>query len=183
MKRLWKLACIAVGVVGIISSQNKSSWAYMPPQGGSAQCVVSNPGNGALALRGTVGVVVTNGVFNPYGAQDMDATLRLERSGVQEFFRLHIQTRLSGKSNEEVMCLMLNPDETTNSATNQAVTTFVQKVLTKFGLPAGTRLVITSSSIREYDSDVDNRSFDLQNVPDTDHVSGMTDITIYALLP
>ena len=152
------VAVFVVGILGVFFWPALQAWGEPSfPAPGSKTCVVNNPGKGALAIKGTVAVEVVNGFNAPRSSQDVDFTLRLERSGAQHFFRLHLVTELGAMSNEAIACRMLNPNDTDDLDTENVdpdeyvsrdVSTLVNQILTTFDLP-GRRLVITDSSISD----------------------------------
>lgn len=166
--RLEKLL-LQILIIGLLLGGSINAWAKSSAAGGVPTCLTSNPGNGALAIRGTINVEVTGGLDNIFGPQDADFTLRLERSGATNFFRLHLSTPIAALSNEEIACRILD-----NNA-NPDVTTFVQQILTAFGIQPTRVFVITDKSI----SNAEALGTD-KTIPGTSHASSMVDVTIYA---
>ena len=178
-----KLTLVVIGIVGILLGLLPNAWAAGGPAPGDDCCVVVNPSGGALALKGTMALVYDIG--NNHNA---DITLRLERSGTQRFFRLNIQTTLRGLNDESIACLILNPNETSDTTMIASVTTFVNEILSAFfvGLDTSTtRLVITRDSISDTQGVfecIDDESEPVYCViPGTNRTSSLGDITIYAV--
>jgi hypothetical protein len=101
--------------------------------GGNADdppCVLPNPPGGATALRGTVAVGVQNAAAT--GDTDVDFTLRLERGGALAFFRASVLMQVFARSNEGILCSLLNEDLAT---TSQAARDLRAAILRSFGFP------------------------------------------------
>ena len=170
-----KLTLAVVGIVGLLFGLAPGVWA-----GGAggvlACCVVTNPGGGALAMKGTMAVVWTPPPVGP----NVDVKLRLERGGKFGFFQLNLKANIYGLDNFEFSCVVLNPDEPGNSdETKDAVTTFVNEILDSF-FPARKsllRLVITRSSITFTDGNAGGP------IGTTGRVAAIGDIIIYAVDP
>ena len=120
-------AAITVFAIAIAMTQT-----VMPASAGSPaddpECVLANPPGGATALRGTVAVGVQNAATN--GPTDVDFTLRLERGGALAFFRASVFMAVFGRSNEAILCSLLN--EPTNGS---ALLNLRRAILTQFGFP------------------------------------------------
>jgi hypothetical protein len=145
-------------------------------------CLSINPGGGALAMKGTLALVYDPASFN------VDVTLRLERSGTQEFFRLNFQQNLIGLTDNTILCYIFNPNETNDPAIKGPVFTFVQEILNRFfsgRTPYNTRLVITPSSASDYQGiffcDITGDSLGNCEIGDTGRVSTLGDITVFAV--
>ena len=126
-----------------------------PAGGGAASCQVTNPGGGAIALRGTAVVGVLDSLT--FGATDVDLTLRLERGANVQYFRHSRNMPVFDKSDGEVVCDFLGD--------------LTGDILTAFGLPLTRGLFITSTSISKTEG--------LQSI-DSPRASSIADITIYA---
>jgi hypothetical protein len=193
MKR-GRLTIIGMIVVGLLLGAAPGVWAVGSPAGETPCCQVINPGVGAQALKGTMAIVYT-----PGDIPNLDVTLRLEKNGIVHFFRLNIfgdGANISGLTNEEIACLVLNPFElpSSQSEIRTRVTAFVNAILSAFfvGLTAdNTRLAITGSSISKmqgvFECEApppapDGNSY-LCLIPDAEppRVSTIGDIVIYAV--
>jgi len=128
---------------------------------GSACTLATNPGQGTVALRGTAAAEahnVASGVVS-----DVDLILRLTRSGVTKFFRKNDSTNnFFGFTNEDVICTFISGS-------------LKSDILTAFSIPSNFNLFLISSSI----SNADDPAF----IPSTNRISGIADVTIYALKP
>jgi len=113
------------------------AWAGGP--GDNPPCVVANPGGGSTALRGTVAANVQNAATQ--GNTDVDFTLRLERGGALAFFRASINMQVYARSNEGILCEILN---TSNA---QAAVDLRAAILRTFGLPSTARFSLTDKSV------------------------------------
>jgi hypothetical protein len=171
---------VAVGLCcGLIGSARAGGVADFP------SCLVNRPGHGARALKGTLAVEVIGNVITGDGVHDVDFTLRLERSGQQHFFRLFLDDTedFGFLSDQERVCRILNPADTTAEPANQAkVIQFVNQILTAFDIPTDWRLVITKRSIRDTDGGP-NRVIP-GTVPPGEFIgraSGLADVKIYAV--
>lgn len=181
MKIIKKVLCswAFIALIFGLTSQAHGDESGAEPAPGVVSCLEKNPGSGALALRGTVAIEVisafNNGFFN-LGSKDVNLTLRLERSGVQHFFRLSLFTDIDGLSNEEVACRFLNPSDTNIGTIQAAVAGFVNLILNTFFGPSVTtdnsRLVITSGSISETDTGG-------TRITGSRNTSNLAEITIY----
>lgn len=177
---------LAIGIAAVLcGAPPDASGDGGQPAGGEPSCRVDTLGDaalaasGAIALRGTVAVEVTSNIGLIIGPHDVDFTLRLERGGAQRFFRLHLFTSLGGLSNEEIICRMLNPSDTGDSA----VLAFVNQILTAFGLPSDRRLVIRPDSLSDTDAAAGGTLLgqgQLQ-IGGTLHASAVANVTIYAV--
>lgn len=180
MKIIKKVLCswAFIALIFGLTSQAHGDESGAEPAPGVVSCLEKNPGSGALALRGTVAIEVINAfneVFN-LGSKDVNLTLRLERSGVQHFFRLSLSTDIDSLSNEEVACRFLNPSDTNIVTIQVAVAGFVNLILNTFFGPSVTtdnsRLVITSGSISETDTGG-------TRITGSRNTSNLAEITIY----
>lgn len=171
--QLRNMLAAAIGVQIILFGMTWNVWAGSA--GGAVSCLVGKHGPGAVKLRGTVAVDVTSNVGSVGGEQDVDFVVRLERSGLTKFFRLHLMTpALTGLTHEEIACRIFNPDDTSDTDTISAVTAFVQQILTDFGLTGKTVLVITDKSVS------DSESLAGTVFGPAPHQGSMADITVYA---
>lgn len=167
--QLRNMLATAIGVQLILFGMTGNVWAGSA--GGSVSCLVGKHGPGAVKLRGTIAVDVTSNV-GLTAPQDVDFVVRLERSGLTKFFRLHLLTPLNGLTHEEIACRIFNPGDTNDADTITAVTAFVQQILTDFGLTDKTVLVITDKSVANSES--------LAGTVFGSHQGSMADITVYA---
>ncbi len=174
-----KLILIVVCIFCFFISLVPQVYATGGPAGTDPCCLVINPGQGALALKGTLAMVYDPGTYN------VDVTLRLERSGNQAFFRLNFIANLIGKTDNQILCYIFNPKETNDSGIIDPTNNFVKEILETFfsGLtPENTRLVITPSSASDYQGiyycDLGNK---LCKIGETTRVSTLGDITIFAV--
>ncbi len=174
-----RLSLVMAGLIGLLCmSTTDVNAAKTSVAGGTPSCLVANPGNGALAIRGTVAVELTSGIDDIYGSQDADFTLRLERSGQQEFFRYHLYIPALRYSNPELLCRLLD------SNTNPDVIPFTQSILSAFGFPSTSQFVITNNSIINEEAATTDKTIpgtDYNNDGSPDHGSSMADIIIYVI--
>ena len=136
---------LPITIIGVLFVLPFGVWggSYVPttpPADIDGLCQMDNPGSGAIALRGTVAVEVTSGATNPFGSQEVDFTLRLERGPLQKFFRAHINDNIAAISNEELVCKMLNAHPVDSEGND---------ILTAFELSDMRVLVITNKSISD----------------------------------
>lgn len=181
-----KLNILVLIVFGIVFGLISQVSAGGSPAPGDECCVVINPGGGASALKGTMALV-----YDPYDNHSLEITLRLQRSGEQNFFRLKLTLDFSieGLSNEAIICLILNPEETNIYKIQESVTLFVNQILLAFFgenyTADNTRLVITSDSISNYqgvyECSDEYGSPVYCSVPGTERISTLGDIVIYAV--
>lgn len=179
-----KLSLVIVCFLGLVFGLSPQVFASGGgPAPGDVCCALANPGGGASAMQGTMALV-----YDPH-SKSVDVTLRLKRSGEQHFFRLNLSPLpLEGLNNEAIVCLILNPGESENPDIENKVRDFVNEILETFfnGLNAeNTKLGITLESITDcqgiygcIDSEYDPVYC---VIPDTDRVSSLGDITIYAV--
>ena len=188
--RLRITGIIAVGLVFTLVSM---AWAGAGPAGETPCCQVTNPGAGALALKGTIAIV-----YDAANDFNLDVTLRLERGKTVRFFRLNLQgdgANLLGKTDSEIACLIFNPfelpDVPENALIRSRVFTFVDNILRAFfaGVtPYNTRLVITAGStsgmqgvLECEDPNGPDYNVLLCEIPETQRTSSIGDIVIYAI--
>ena len=182
-----RLVIMATIVAGFVFGVTPGVWAVGGPAGDTPCCQVINPGAGAIALKGTLAIVYDPLNFN------LDVILRLERSKTIKFFRLNLNgsgANISGKTNEEIACLIFNPHESPVTDIQTRVLAFVDSIVREFfagANPSNTRLVITAGSISNMQGWVecssDGNLPDLCLIPGTGRVSTMGDIVIYAVDP
>lgn len=182
MKRVKILPALVVGIVWVLCGVTLDAWGEVSGSGagGDTPCVVKNPSSGALAIRGTVTAEVTAGLGNTFGSQEVDFTLRLERSGVQHFFRSHgTIVQMCVRSKESIACDMLN-----SPGVSCTGCTLEDDIIAKFGLAQGSTVVITDSSITEIQTDPAGSVCPLEAViPSTERASNVADIVLYAVKP
>ena len=171
-------ATLLVVFLGIIMGMTLPAFAG----GGSAGidcCKITNPGGGYLAMKGTLAVWFDKA----FGT--VDATLRLERSGQQRFYRIRIIQDISADSDIDIFCKLFNWSE--NCAIDPVKTKeLVKEILEDFfgldrGLPAddpAADLFVTSTSISDTDPDPGEEGF--RQIP----YAGLTfmsiaDVTVY----
>ena len=186
MKTIKLKTLLLIIVVGIVLGLVSQVSAGGSPAPGDECCVVINPGGGADAMKGTMALV-----YDPDDNYSLEITLRLQRSGEQKFFRLKLTLGFSieGLSNEAIICLILNPEETNSSKIQESVTLFVNQILLAFFgenyTADNTRLVITSDSISNYQGVYECTHEDGSpvycSVPGTTRISTLGDIVIYAV--
>lgn len=167
-------AILAAGVAGMLLLPVQQVFAKGSPSGGTPSCLVSKADRDAITLRGTIAVEATSNI-DGYGAQDVDFTLRLQRGGVTQFFRLHLTTPINGLSSQELACRLLNPNDTGDPAVQTAVATLQQQILGAFGLSINRQFVITNRSI-----DAEEPQTTDKTIPGTDHASSLADIKFHA---
>jgi hypothetical protein len=102
-------------------------------------CLVINSPGGATVLRGTVSASVQDASTS--GDTNIDFTLRLERGGALGFFRASLFTQAFARSNEGILCTLL--DESTNAG----AVSLRAAILSAFGLPSGARFWLTTKSL------------------------------------
>ena len=185
-----KFIPMVIAFAGLLFSLTPPAWA-----GGAGGelgcCVVTNPGGGALAIKGTMAVVYTWPAESELA--NLDVKLRLERGGKFGFFQLNLKQNIYGLDNFEITCLVLNPYEpkpTEQGNSIEAVKALVNQILGTFFPGSGrdctnTRLVITRSSVTNTDGSAGGP---IQTIPgdettNTDRIAAMGDIMIYAVDP
>lgn len=208
MKRIKVASIMTIGVVGIILCITTQAWstAGFAPAPGDECCLVQNPGAGALAIKGTVTVTFEKILATPENYYNLDAVLRLERSGDVHFFRLNIpvdQDLEMHMNDRAILCLILNPLESLNEGVGivarERVKGFVNGILDTifpgvYGEPGSdllwqnARLVITASSISNAmgvdqcdDLSVPGPDCELCNIPETNRYASEGNVTIYAV--
>jgi hypothetical protein len=124
---------IALAIVPIATPARAGGPADNP------SCLLINPGGGSTALRGTVAADVQNATTQ--GNTDIDFTLRLERGGALSFFRASVNMQAFARSNEGIVCELLN------SSNAQAAVDLRAAILRAFGLPPAARFWITDKSV------------------------------------
>jgi hypothetical protein len=170
---------LLVSLFGFLYGSNDIAFAGSKPASGPPpSCQVLKPAAGAPLIWGTVAVDATSDI-NSLGAQNVDFILRLNKGQNQQFFRLHLFTPINGATNEEIACRMVNPDDTTDQATHDAVSAFVQNILSTFGLSTDKKLVIIKTSVRKEESSDDDISFPTGD-PENPHAGSMADVLFWA---
>lgn len=160
-----EMVLVVVGMVAALCGPAADAWGGGGGPAGPEFCVVDNPGAGARAIRGTVNVQVRSADINDGTVpQEVDFTLRLERSGVTRFFRLHLDNQLIlGMTNEQIACVMLsNPS-------------LVVAILDAFA-PGQREIVITDKSI----TSAEDRLATAPVFAGQNHAATMADFTLYA---
>lgn len=197
-----KIALTVIGALGLLFILTTGVWAGAGQGGFAACCVVTNPGGGALALKGTWALELIPSEESPAGAF-IDVKVRLERAGQFAFLDLTLDENLggfiAGLDNDETACLLLNPNSANQypveppdtSETSDRVIAFVDQILSTFfpdkGMTAvNTALVITRGSVTFTDGPAGSPvspypGVENPPVPDTDRKSSIGDITIYAI--
>jgi hypothetical protein len=160
--KAYKTTFLVAGVLVVLFGLTSKTWAG----GGEASsgCTLAgNPGQGAIALRGTAAAEAHSLTFQ--SVKDVDLILRLTRSGVTKFFRVHDgTTEFFGLTNEDVICTFISD------------TTLKSNILSAFGISASWNLVLTASSI--------SNATDPDLIPPANsRISGIADVTIYAVRP
>ena len=178
MKTRRFVAGIAIAALLLLSAT--AAWAGAGE--GIGCCTVTNPGGGASAIKGTVALHYTMPTGSEAARSDVE--LRLERSSLRGFFTVTLSEKpLAGKSNEEIVCSILNPAEA-GIENESAVEDLVDEILEYFfegkGLNStNTRLVITRSSITNTDGPSGTPILD--GGVRTGRVLALADIVIYAV--
>lgn len=131
------LVILSAFVVSGIVQGAAAAWAGGPAD--IPSCVVPNPGSGAIALRGTVAVGVQDAATQ--ASTNVDFTLRLERGGALAFFRVSLFTQVYARSNEGILCDLLN------DSASPAALQLRGAILQKFGFRSTSRFVITDKSV------------------------------------
>jgi hypothetical protein len=177
-----KLTLTVMGILGILLGLTPVARAGGAPAG--LECCVKVPAN----LGGTIPMKATVAVY--YDAHDplntiADATIRLERSGAQRFYRIRLTgVNMFDVSDEDRFCMLLNPCAwETNPSNRAAVITVVNAILDEFfglpsvpgtGEPAG-ELLISNKSISDTDPDPDARQ-----IPGiADRFMSIADVSVY----
>jgi hypothetical protein len=183
--KMVKLVLLIVSIFAVFCSMTNEIWAGGGPGQDDPKCLVPNPGSGAIALRGTSAMVYTPG-SNP-SEPNIDVTLRLNRGGVQKFFRLNlIGVPLEGQDDLHKLSLITCPEEYINTGdpARQKVANFVKEILVAFFGPSGESmsLVITDRAISDTDTELDEDESE-RIIPDTvpQRLMSIADITIYAV--
>jgi hypothetical protein len=151
-------------ILGMVGGLASGAWAGGGVNLDPPSCQENNTA-GAIAIRGTVSV---EALSTANGSVDADFTARLTRSGAAKFFHFTLFTKVSGQTNEQVLCAFLE------------VRAFAEKILGDLGLDTTKRLFITDKSVTNAevqgpDSEVLNSS-----LVGVGRGSGMADVTIYA---
>jgi hypothetical protein len=183
-----KILVMAAGVAGLFLSIGIEAFAGGPAGVGPC-CVVTNPGAGALALKGTMALVIDPGNISDSRPPNLDVTLRLERSSALHFFRLNISgINVTGYTDEQLVCLILNPFATADESIRQPVWNFVQEILAAFSpgsTPCDKSLVIRTGSIMKaqgYSECVNDSGVPVNClIPGTDRISTLGDLTIFTV--
>jgi hypothetical protein len=132
---------------------------------GSACTLANNPGPGTVALRGTAAAEAHHVDSTAGVVSDVDLILRLTRSGVTKIFRVHdVTNNFAGATNEDVICTFISGS-------------LKSDILVAFSIPSNYNLFLTASSI--------SNATDPDFIPGTSQgrISGIADVTIYALKP
>lgn len=125
---------IAVAVVQTVVPASAGGPADIPG------CVVPNPPGGATALRGTVAAGVQDA--STVGTTNVDFTLRLERGGALAFFRTSVPMQVFARSNEGILCALLN-----DPTTSQGALDLRAAILKSFGFPPTARFWLIDRSV------------------------------------
>lgn len=133
----FKILTVVFTAVALVAGHPGSAARAGGPGDPTPSCLVNNPG-GATALRGTVAV---GGQSAGPGTPHVDFTLRLERGGAFAFFRASVDTEIFATSNENILCSLLNDNQ------SQAAADLRAAILSTFGLTTRTQFVITDRSI------------------------------------
>ena len=176
---------MAIATTAILLFSAQEVWAGAST--GVGCCTVVNPGSGALAIKGTLGIDFTSNLFGKVPRADV--LLRLERTGLLGWFTVTVSEDLYGKSNEEIACCILNPSEPDlQDVDRDDVSALVKQILEFFfegkGLnPTNTRLVITRASITNTNGPDGARilEFNGEESEATDRFFALADIVIYAI--
>jgi hypothetical protein len=197
-----RLAIVATIVAWLLFALAPVVWAGGGPAGETPCCQVTKPGVDAVKLKGTMAIV-----YDPNGTgstPNLDVILRLEKRQTQTvgFFRINLNglgASLTGKTNEEIACLILNPYENAfwPPEIRARLYSFVASILDAFvellpgATPDNTRLVIKENCISNMqgyleceDPNVDPPdpgNVRLCLIPGTARVSSIGDIVIYAI--
>lgn len=191
-----KIALTVIVALGFLFILTTGAWAGAGAGGYAACCVVTNPGGGALAIKGTWALELIPQTEVP-GAF-IDVKIRLERAGQFEFFDLTLNENIEGLDNDEIACLILNPNSPNQytdldpayiSKTPERVAAFVTQILTTFFPDQGmdvdnTALVITRGSVTFTDGPGGSPVSEVPGADppqDTDRISSIGDIMIYAI--
>jgi hypothetical protein len=182
---------VATIVAGLCFALAPAVRAGGGPAGQTPCCQVVHPGADAERLKGTMAII-----YDPGNDFNLDVILRLEMSQTTGFFRLNLNgpgANISGKTDEEIACLIINPFESTEfSPIRGLVHTFVANILGTFfpgHTPEDTRLVIKASSISNMQGYLECEASPpeppgnvlLCAIPGTQRVSSIGDIVIYAI--
>ncbi len=148
MQRSMIICVLILMQVGLLMiGMGNNVWAAKAGAGNLlGSCVVNNPGNGAVALKGTAVLVITSDVIAET-KHLADVLFRLNRKDDTHFFRQQLFTPTSFLNYGELICRAINPDDTKDIFVQQDVQMFVDRILSAFGLE-GKKLVITEHSIR-----------------------------------
>ena len=125
MKSL-KFTLLIISIFGLVFSLVPQAYATGGPAETDPCCLAINPGSGALALKGTLAMVYDPSINN------VDVTLRLERSGNQAFFRLNINLNLLGKTDNQILCYLFDPCNSNDPDMQPRVFNFVKEILETF---------------------------------------------------
>jgi hypothetical protein len=147
-------------VLAALFGLTPKTWAGGGSVADITPCTVNNLGQGTITLRGTaaaeahtVGASLVN---------DVDLTLRLERSGVVKFFRSNNSAaNFFGVTNAGVLCTFIS-DATLKS-----------QILSDFAINSEWKLVLTAKSL----SNADDPAF----IGSSSRISSIADVTIYAV--
>ena len=204
MKRI-KLV-VVIGIVAIMLGITTQAWSVSgssPAPGDPPDCLVNNPGKGAIRLDGIESVLFERLDVADYS---LAVTLRLRRGSHQEFFRLNIPGNIPEglnfdeivPSDQELICMTLNPVDALTwggEVAEELVGDFADEIITAFFGEAATedpdplRLVITRSSISgeqgifACDSpDIVGADAELCKIPDTENKwSSLGEVVVYAV--
>ena len=188
MKRA-RLMIMGAIVTGLLFSMAPLAWGGGGPAGETPCCQVERPGGAAEKLIGTMAIV-----YDPANNVSLDVMLRLEKKQELGFFRLNLSgsgANLTGKTNEEIACLILNPFEGPNPEIRAKVRSFVAGILSVFfpgATPDDVRLVIKSNSISDMQGYLEcedpagsDGNVNLCLIPGTERFSSIGDIKIFAI--
>lgn len=131
-----RVMMIVFTIAMTIASVVVPAWAGGPND--NPTCIINNPGGGT-AVRGTIAAHVQNGATA--GNTDVDFTLRLERGGALAFFRASVNMQVFARSNEGILCDLLNTNNT------QAAVDLRAAILRTFGFSSTGLFWLTDKSI------------------------------------
>jgi hypothetical protein len=182
MMKTAKLTKLLIGILCIIFGLSPGAWAGGGPAGD--ECCVKVDKN----LGSTTPMKATAAVYYDATSNIVDATIRLERKGMQRFYRVRITADISAASDIDIFCLLFNPCSwgPLNQDNRDAVIAVVNEILDDFfglqpdpvtGEPVA-ELLITEKSIS--DTDPNPEVIGARQIPDTDDRSmSVAEIAVY----